>query len=138
MSLENICQFYEELSVDDLKRLEDIYTQDVFFKDPFNEFKSIGLLKEVFEDMFENLENPKFIIIDKLKQNTEVFLTWDFNFSLSGKKIKIHGSSHLKLCENGKIYYHRDYWDVGEELLLKIPIIKFFYKKMRNKLSIKN
>ncbi len=57
-------------------------------------------------------------------------------FSYKEKLLKIHGSSHLKLNYEEKIVYHRDYWDVGEELLLKIPLIKSLYGFFQNKLSL--
>ena len=56
-------------------------------------------------------------------------------YELNKKEYVIHGSSYLKLNEFGQIKNHRDYWDVGEELLSKIPILKQLYgifaKRMR-------
>ena len=85
--------------------------------------------------MFEKLERPRFVFIDKICDDDQMFLTWDFIFGVKGKEYKIHGSSHLKLNEKLLIIYHRDYWDVGEELLLKIPMVKNVYGAFRKKLS---
>ena len=49
---------------------------------------------------------------------------------------KIHGSTHLKYNVESKIIYHRDYWDVGEEILLKIPLIKIMYRYIQKKLAL--
>ena len=35
----------------------------------------------------------------------------------------MRGVSHLKLAADGKVNYHRDYWDTGEELYMKLPVI---------------
>lgn len=35
----------------------------------------------------------------------------------------IRGVSHLRFGEDGKVIYHRDYWDTGEELYAKLPLI---------------
>jgi hypothetical protein len=46
----------------------------------------------------------------------------------------IHGSSHVRFDANGRVIYHRDYWDAANELYAKLPIIgtlmKFLAKKM--------
>ena len=44
----------------------------------------------------------------------------------------------LIVCFNkeNKIVYHREYWDVGEEILLKIPFMKFMYSYIQKKLSL--
>mgnify|MGYP001100004968 CR=1 FL=1 len=131
-----IINFYEKLKAEDVSRLDEIYEQDAFFKDPFNELRSLSNIQKIFDEMFNELENPYFVFIDKISQNHQLFLTWDFVFTKSGRTFKIHGSSHLKITESGKISYHRDYWDVGEELLLKLPIIKTLYGALRKKLSI--
>ena len=119
--------------------LEDIvsyYDENVFFKDPFNEFNGREKLKKLFLHMFITFKNPHFIFIDTIENSEGLFVTWDFIFSYKEKLLKIHGSSHLKLNFEEKIVYHRDYWDVGEELLLKIPLIKSLYGFFQNKLSL--
>ncbi|WP_372654358.1 nuclear transport factor 2 family protein [Halobacteriovorax sp.] len=131
-----IVNFYEKLKPADVSRLGEIYEEDAFFKDPFNELKSLSNIEKIFEEMFNELENPYFVFIDKISHNHQVFLTWDFVFTKNRRNFKIHGSSHLKLSESGKIMYHRDYWDVGEELLLKLPVIKSIYGALRNKLAV--
>ena len=35
----------------------------------------------------------------------------------------IRGVSHLRFGDDGKVTYHRDYWDTGEELYGKLPLI---------------
>ena len=35
----------------------------------------------------------------------------------------IHGVSHLRFDDEGKVTHHRDYWDTGEELYAKLPLI---------------
>jgi len=119
--------------------LDDIvsyYDENVFFKDPFNEFNEREKLKKLFLHMLITFKNPHFVFIDTIENSREIFLNWDFIFSYKEKLFKIHGSSHLKLNDEEKIVYHRDYWDVGEELLLKIPLIKSLYGLLKNKLAL--
>lgn len=133
----DLIKWYEELNLDSLSELPKFYKNECFFKDPFNELKGINNVKSIFTHMFDELEGPKFIFIDVIAKDNQSFLSWDFTFRLKGSEYKIHGSSHLKWSD-GLIEYHRDYWDVGEEVLLKIPVVRSMYKLLVNKLSIKD
>ena len=134
-NVNDLFSWYENLSPKTLDQIDQYYTKDVYFKDPFNEFADVELLKNIYAEMFEKMENPHFIFIDKVIQDEQLFLTWDFNFVLNKKAYTIHGGSHLKLNKDNLIQYHRDYWDVGEEVLMKIPVVKNLYSAFRNKLS---
>ena len=129
-------EWFINLNESTLDNIVTYYDENVFFKDPFNEFNGREKLKKLFIHMFNSLKNPHFVFIDNIENSEGVFLTWDFIFSYKEKLFKIHGSSHLKLNDEKKIMYHRDYWDVGEELLLKIPIIKSLYGFFQSKLAM--
>ena len=129
-------ELFLNLNESTLDNIVSYYDENVFFKDPFNEFNGREKLKKLFIHMFITLKNPHFVFIDNIENSEGVFLTWDFVFSYKEKLFKIHGSSHLKLNDEEKIVYHRDYWDVGEEILLKIPLIKSLYGFFQSKLSM--
>ena len=135
-SLREVKEWFINLNESTLDNIGSYYDENVFFKDPFNEFNGREKLKKLFIHMFNTLKNPHFVFIDNIENSEGVFLTWDFIFSYKEKLFKIHGSSHLKLNDEEKIVYHRDYWDVGEEILLKIPLIKSLYGFFQSKLSM--
>lgn len=127
--------WYETLSEESLQDIDKLYAQDAYFKDPFNELNGIDKVHSIFEHMFQNTEESKFIFKETIEQGDSAFLVWDYELVIKGQRYTIHGSSHIKWSD-GKVTYHRDYWDVGEELLLKIPIIKSIYNKFRMKFSV--
>ena len=131
-----IKEWFLNLNESTLDNIVSYYDENVFFKDPFNEFNGREKLKKLFIHMFITLKNPHFVFIENIENSEGIFLTWDFIFSYKEKLFKIHGSSHLKLNDEKKIMYHRDYWDVGEELLLKIPIIKSLYGFFQSRLTM--
>ena len=135
-SLTEFKEWFINLNESTLDDIVSYYDENVFFKDPFNEFNGREKLKKLFLHMFITFNNPHFIFIDTIENSKEIFLTWDFILGYKENSFKIHGSSHLKLNDEEKIVYHRDYWDVGEELLLKIPLIKSLYGFFQNKLSL--
>ena len=135
-NLKKIISWYENLNKITLNQIEIFYDKDVFFKDPFNEFRGRDRVRKIFDHMFDNFGDPHFVFIDTIENEEEAFLTWDFFLRFNGKDYKIHGSSHLKYNKEYIICYHRDYWDVGEEVLLNVPFVKYMYGFFRKKLAI--
>ena len=139
MKLNNLKELkisYENLKEGTLDEMEFFYDENVFFKDPFNEIEGRDKLTKIFGHMFETLEKPKFVILDTIENSRSAFLTWDFFLRIKGRAYKIHGSSHLKFNKENRIIYHRDYWDVGEEILLNVPFIRLMYSYFRKKLAL--
>ena len=47
----------------------------------------------------------------------------------------IHGVSHLRFDPDGKVNYHRDYWDAAEEIYMKLPLVGGLMRYLRRHLS---
>ncbi len=60
MSLEALIKFYETLSVDEVARFADFYSEDAWFKDPFNEVRGRAAIQGIFQHMFTQLSEPRF------------------------------------------------------------------------------
>jgi steroid Delta-isomerase len=122
-------RFFEQLSQDDIRHMQVIYTETAFFKDPFNEVTGVEAIAKIFGHMFEQVQNPRFVVRETVAQADTAFLTWDFLFESQRMARRgnaaqtVRGASHLKFGEDGRICYHRDYWDVAEELYEKIPVL---------------
>lgn len=136
-AFQKIITWYESLTQESLDQIHQLYSNDAFFKDPFNELTGIENIKKVFEHMFKEMQSPHFVFKEQIVSENKAFLVWDFNFILKGRPYSIHGGSHLTINSDGKVSYHRDYWDTGEELLAKIPILKIIYNQLRKKLGVK-
>ena len=126
VSVDDIVLRFERLSPQDLPRLAEIYTPDARFKDPFNEVQGVAAITRIFEHMFVSLEDPRFVIRERVVQGDQCFLSWDFIFRMkrfSRAEQVIRGGSHLRLAADGRITEHRDYWDAAEELYEKLPVV---------------
>ncbi len=127
-------EWFSKLTHQSLEDINLYYTQDAYFKDPFQEINGRDQIQNVFEHMFTGpLENNKFVFQDKVQENNSLFVTWDYRFTFKKVSYKIHGSSLLKFKDN-KCFFHRDYWDTGEELYLKIPILRSIHKYIQKKM----
>jgi steroid delta-isomerase len=139
MNLDELIRFYEELTPDSLKRLPDFYVERAWFKDPFNEVRGVDAMQRIFEHMFEHVIEPHFVVTEKLADETAAVLIWKFHFGVRRwgriQAQTIRGVSHLRFAEDGRVAYHRDYWDVAEELYMKLPVIGAVMRSLRRALS---
>lgn len=130
--------FFEALAPADLARLGELYTDDVFFKDPFNEVRGVPAVRRIFEHMFVSLDGPRFVVHEVIVERDQCFLTWDFVFRLKrggGDPITVRGGSHLRFAADGRVAWHRDYWDAAEELYEKLPLIGALMRWLRRRVN---
>ena len=124
--VQRIVAAFEQLQPSDLARLDALYTPDAYFKDPFNEVHGLAAIERIFGHMFVALGQPRFVVHDVVVQGEQCFLGWDFRFQqprMGAGEQCIRGGSHLKLAPDGRIAWHRDYWDAAEELYEKLPLL---------------
>lgn len=134
--LDELVLWYQTLSPASLARLPDFYTEDAYFKDPFQEFRSRRRLQRVYAHMFETLEAPRFEILNTLVDGDQALLVWNMHFRHGGKALRIHGSTHMTFAPDGRVKYHRDYWDAAEELYEKLPVLGWLLRQVKKKLQV--
>ena len=119
--------FYETLAPDRVQDFALYYAEDAYFKDPFNEVNRIEDIRKIFARMYRQVVDPRFVVLERVGDERGLFLVWDLGFRMRAWKPQvqrvIHGVSHLRFNVEGKVSYHRDYWDTGEELYAKLPLI---------------
>ncbi|KMN30172.1 isomerase [Chromobacterium sp. LK1] len=131
-----LLDWYQTLTPQTLPDIGLFYAEDARFKDPFNDVRGVIRIQAVFHHMFKTLEQPRFTVIHALRDGDQAFITWDFDFAYAGRKVNIHGGSHLQFDADGKITLHRDYWDAAEELFEKIPLLGLPVAWLRKKLKV--
>lgn len=129
---------FEQLTPESLARLHEVYAEQAWFKDPFNEVRGVPAIRAIFEHMFASLGKPRFVVHEVLVQGQQVFIVWDMLFfapRMGPAEQRIHGASHLLLDEDGRIARHRDYWDAAEELYEKIPVLGGLMRWLKKRAS---
>ena len=125
--IDALLHFYETLTPDRVGDFGFYYGQSAYFKDPFNEVNRLEDIREIFARMFRQVADPRFVISEWAGDAGGLFLVWEMRFRMKSWKPQqvrsIRGASHLRLGDDGKVTYHRDYWDTGEELYAKLPLI---------------
>jgi ketosteroid isomerase-like protein len=134
---EELAQWFATLTPASLKNIDNIYAQSATFRDPFNQVTGTASIQRIYQHMFEQLGEPRFVITAKVVDSAGAFMTWQFLFTLSDKGYKIEGGTHFQLDEHGLIVLHRDYWDAAQELYEKIPVLGAVLRLLRKKLSVR-
>ena len=125
-AVDRIVAFFEHIGPADVARMGELYTSDAYFKDPFNEVQGLEQVSHIFTHMFEQVDAPRFVVTHSVLQDDQAFLTWDFLFRMrrfSDDEQCIRGASHVRFASDGRVAYHRDYWDAAEELYEKLPVV---------------
>jgi steroid Delta-isomerase len=130
--------YFETLSPESVERMDSVYAPDAYFRDPFNEVTGLAAIQAIFRHMYEPLIEPRFVILETIEEGDRLVLTWDMLFRLRqyqpGVERKIHGLSLLRFAADGRVAYHRDYWDAAGELYAQLPLVgplmRFLARKM--------
>lgn len=139
MNPDALIEFFHGLSPQSVVRFPEFYSADAYFKDPFNEVRGVAAVQRIFTHMFKQVAEPRFIVTEKVVDDNGAMLIWEFSFRVKlwgkGETQGIRGVSHLKFAADGKVNYHRDYWDTGEELYMKLPAIGTLMRGLRRVLA---
>lgn len=139
MDIDRLIAFYHELTPASLSQFDQYYSADAYFKDPFNEVTGIRPIQRIFTHMFTQVQNPRFVVTDKVVDTHGAMLVWEFGFGVTswrGSKTQvIRGASHIKFDASGKVKYHRDYWDAAEELYMTLPVLGSVMRGLRRALA---
>lgn len=130
----------EQLSQDTVDQLAAFYALDCEFTDPFQQVCGRDRVREVYLDMFHQLEKPRFTNVRLMGApglaTREVMVGWTFEFSLGPNKPRqsIAGASLLVINTEGLIQSHHDYWDASR-LMESLPLIGRIIRWLRQKIG---
>ena len=135
--IERVCRYYQEFSIESLSGLNVIYSTNAVFEDPIHEIQGLENITRYFKQTMTNVSYCRFKIEEVLESDHQAFMTWQMTFSHpklnKGREVILPGSSHLKFDE--KIFYQRDYYDLGHMIYEQIPILGYIIKKLKNRMT---
>ena len=97
----------------------DAYAADAYFNDGFAELEGGEVIATYFERTAESTATIEVEIEDRVVAGREVYLRWVMAFTTSGRRsrsIVAPGMTHLRIDAEGRVIYHRDYWDASGAL----------------------
>jgi hypothetical protein len=136
-TLNKITAWFEALTPQTLASIGEVYAADAHFKDPFNDVTGLESIRAIYAHMFDNLNNPRFVItrtIEQTKPAHEAFVAWQFKFDWRARGFDIPGGTRFVLDDQGLVVDHVDYWDVAE-LYEGLPILGGLLRPLRKRMA---
>lgn len=129
--------FFESASPESLHGVLPLLSPDIHFIDPFNDVHGHDAFIQVFEKMYQDVEDPEFEICEEAWGDTLCILLW--RMSCRQRHLgawSVSGVTELRFDTDGLIRLHRDYWDAGGELYARLPIVGPMVRFVRRRLTI--
>ena len=127
MILEDFKKLYHALDQSNIDSIDTVYASDILFTDPFHRVEGIDDLKNYFHDLYKNVDMIYFDFGESIYVNESYFVQWTMHLKHPklnrNKSSKIDGATFFKVNSEGKIVFHRDYFDAGSMLYEQLPII---------------
>lgn len=133
--------FFETITPESIGNVRALVTDDVRFKDPFNDVRGIDNLLKILAKMFDDANDIAFTMREQAGVGHVYFLRWYFTCHPQSRFIKgpwqVDGISVVTLSDAGLISEHVDYWDAGEQLYDRLPIIGPLLRFVRRPLVLR-
>ncbi|MEB3831468.1 DUF2358 domain-containing protein [Phormidium sp. CCY1219] len=99
-----------------------IYTEEVYFKDPMNEFRGRDRYEQTIEFISKWFKDVQMDLHDIRRRDNTIETRWTLHWTAPvpwEPRISIPGTSELKLNRESQIISHIDYWDISRLDVLK-------------------
>lgn len=136
--IDKVKQVYAQLDKHNLSTLDSIYAADICFIDPATRIEGLQDLRTHFASIYENVLYCRFHYEAQQMQNDDsAFLSWQMQFAhpklKQGSEITVQGASFLKF--NERVYYHRDWFDMGQMLYEHVPLLGTLVGKVKKRVQ---
>ena len=122
------------------EELRQWFAEDFVFEDPLQRIEGIAAYREMNERLLKKNHDLKIEMQESAQNGRHIMFTFALSMAPSKKRpqTRIHntGMTYVRLDEEGKIEYHRDYWDFNSMFLSAFPPgVLRTYKRMVKKLG---
>ncbi|MEM6604796.1 MAG: nuclear transport factor 2 family protein, partial [Pseudomonadota bacterium] len=136
---ERFSTFYDDLNLDTLSMLGDVYHPDVTFVDPVGSYQGLDHLDAYFRKLLSGNTDNHFVIEQLRFKDTIGFVTWRMNFTTPrlnrGRNIVVDGASAISV-ENNLVSFQRDYYDLGSMVYEHVPVLRKIVRSIRTRMAL--
>jgi hypothetical protein len=129
---------FNQLNRDNLGLLEEIYTPDVRFRDPVHALDGLPALRDYYARLYDGVVTCHFDFEAEVIQGQQGMLVWIMRFQHArfrrGETLELSGVSHLRFLDDGRVNDHRDYFDMGEFIYERVPVLGRIIRAIKNRL----
>ncbi|WP_227803857.1 nuclear transport factor 2 family protein [Marinomonas profundi] len=134
--IERFKAFYQDVKHPRLDKIDDVYADDVFFKDPIHEIRGVATLHAYLSEMCANVHSGRFEYLDQLVSENTAYIKWNMHFKhpkLGNQIITVRGMSQVQF--NERIYFHEDVYDLGQLIYEHVPLLGAAVKGLKKRLA---
>lgn len=132
---ERYSRYLEALAPATLADLPAHVTEDVRFKDPFNDVRGVEAMAGVFRHMFEAVGPVRFRVEQVMAEGERCLMAWRFEGRLRGQPWQFEGTSVIRFAPDGRVAEHIDHWDAAAGFYERLPVIGRLLAAMRRRLA---
>ena len=129
-------KIFNELRHDNTEILDNFYHQDIEFQDPVGKVQGLSVMKKYYQEMYQSVESIRFVFQRYSVTDNRYYFSWDMYLKTpklnSGEEFVVGGVSEI-LFKDGLVIYHRDYFDMGEFIYERIPVLGRIIKSIRER-----
>ena len=116
-------EYLETIESSNLDGLERFVSSEVIFRDPLHDVIGLDSMANIFQQLFNKVENVDYRIIDYAINDQDVFFNWKLKGTLFKKPWRVDGVTNLKFDKDFKVSHQIEYWDVASGLYDYIPVL---------------
>ena len=133
-------QLYQQLNRDTVSKtlLAQVYGDAIHFQDPFHQIYGLQALTDYFVSLYENVEYIEFDFGHCWYEDNHAFIRWQMHYRHprinGGNTVSVDGGSEL-IWQDNRIIQHRDFFDAGQMLYEKLPLIGWLIRKLKERMQ---
>ncbi len=127
--VQKFANFFRDLTEDSVRsKIEETYHPEIVFDDTLHQLTGRDALKDYMVRTAKGVVGCRVKILDASPgARGAVYVRWEMVMQLKrvakGETLKSRGMSHLEAADDGRIIFHRDYWDSTAGLFEHFPVI---------------
>lgn len=131
--------FFKNLSFETLNEVDKFYAKDASFTDPLIEISGIEAIRDYYRKLYQHVTEIDFEFNNFVISEQTCSFEWIMDFKAkklnSGKNIRVFGISCIKFNSDNMAIYQRDYYDMGEFIYERVPILASVIKYVKRRLK---
>ncbi len=130
-------RYWETLTRDGVGALRALAAPGMRFADPFNDIVGLERVVAMLERMFDSLDAPRFVVVDRAASGRVWYLRWRFTARLKGRRAEwtVEGMSEVHFDAAGRVTAHLDHWDSGAQFYARLPVLGWLIRLVRRRLQ---
>ena len=138
--VEKIKYFFANLSATNIDLVDTFYHSEAHFIDPLVDLSGGSKIKAYYSHIYQPVEEIKFEFTDFICEGQKISAFWTMHLQAPklnhGKLFSVPGISHLVFDPQTQLVkYQRDYYDVGDFIYERIPVLSIIIKWIKTKLN---